>query len=115
MECRFCGAHCNKKGIRNGNQSYRCSGCGRYQKKRYKYSAYTVSDEAVIKCVREGLGIRGMSRLLGISPGTVLTRIESIARTIEKPPIPMNKTFEVDRIIYIYRKQKEESMCGSGT
>ncbi len=110
MECRFCGGNCRKKGIRNGLQSYQCAICRKYQKKQYNYHAYIIPDELIVNCVREGLGIRSMSRLLGISAGTVLSRIEVIAKNIQKPPIPMKKTFEVDEL-FTFIGNKNKKVC----
>lgn len=110
MHCRFCEGKCHKKGIRNGSQSYQCVACKKYQKQRYKYLSYIISDEMITKCVQEGLGIRSMSRLLAVSPGTVLKRIECIARAIKKPPIPMNKSFEVDEL-FTFIGNKKRRVC----
>lgn len=107
MECRYCEAKCHKKGVRNGIQCYRCTICRKYQKKHYSYQSYVVSDKVIASCVREGVGIRSMSRLLGIASGTVIRRIQVIASRITKPPIPMNKIFEVDELFtFIGSKQK---------
>ena len=110
MKCRYCGDRCQKKGIRNGSQSYRCVNCKKYQKDIYKYRSYVVDDEIIKSCVREGVGIRSMSRLLGMSTTTVLSRIKSIAQRIRKPPIPMNKSFEVDELITIIG-DKDRKVC----
>lgn len=108
MECRFCEGPCIKKGIKNGSQTYRCVQCLKYQKRNYRNRSYLISDELIIQCVKEGLGIRNMARLLQISAGTVSRRIRAIATTIVKPPIPMQKSFEVDELFtFIGRKRRQ--------
>lgn len=105
FNCRYCQHPCIKKGIRNGSQCYQCSECKRYQKANYTYRSYEIADQLIKQCVKEGLGIRSMSRLLGISSSTVIRRIRFIARLTIKPPIPIMKHFEVDELhTFIGRK-----------
>lgn len=60
----------------NGTQRYRCLDCG----KRYTQSTSTLdgmrigTDKAalIIKCLSEGMGIRGTGRMTGASKGTIL-------------------------------------------
>ncbi|MEP1035106.1 IS1 family transposase [Ekhidna sp.] len=107
MKCRFCTSSCIKKGIRNGIQQYWCPACGKYQREEYKYKSYKISNTLVIASVKEGLGIRSTSRLLGISTTTVLRRIRIIAHEIRKPPISLRKSYEVDELYtFVRSKQK---------
>ncbi|MEQ9405831.1 MAG: IS1 family transposase [Cyclobacteriaceae bacterium] len=107
MKCRFCQSCCIKKGTRNKIQQYYCSDCGKYQRKVYRYASCEISDEQIISCVREGLGIRSTGRLLGISTTTVLKRIRLIARKIKKPPVSMRRSYEVDELYtFIQNKRK---------
>jgi insertion element IS1 protein InsB len=59
--------------------------------------------------VCEGVGIRGIGRILKIATNTVLGRIKTIAMSIEKPLIPKDQpAFEVDELwTYIGRKENE--------
>ncbi len=98
MECRHCQSRCIKKGIRHGSQQYRCTTCRKYQKKVYRYHAHTICDRTVIQFVKEGVGIRSMSRLLRVAVNTVLRRIRKIATRVIKPPIATGKVFEVDEM-----------------
>ncbi|PZU80654.1 MAG: IS1 family transposase [Chryseobacterium sp.] len=48
--------------------------------------------------IKEGVGIRGISRLLNVSKTTVLKKILKIASKVVKPPIPQNITIEIDEL-----------------
>lgn len=98
MKCRHCQSRCIKKGIRHGSQQYRCTTCRKYQKKVYRYHAHTICDRTIIQFVKEGVGIRSMSRLLQVAVNTVLRRIRKIAARVIKPPISTGRVFEVDEM-----------------
>lgn len=57
-----------------------------------------VKNELIIKCTKEGLGIRSTARILQISTTTLLKRIVTIANKINTPKIDENKMYEVDEI-----------------
>lgn len=63
-------------------QKYRCTSCGKYQQQHYRYASYNVSDQSIILLTKEGLGIRSSSRILQLSPSTILRRILKIARNL---------------------------------
>ena len=57
--------------------------------------------------IKASCGIRDISRVLSISPTTVLKRILIISRTLIKPIISKGKTYEVDEMItHIGRKDR---------
>jgi IS1 family transposase len=55
--------------------------------------------------VKEGMGIRSISRHLHISATTVLSKIVQIARSIKPPPISMYKSYEVDELCTYYKRK----------
>jgi len=58
--------------------------------------------------LKEGCGIRGIARLLKISPHTVIQRIKTITSNIKKPTIFTNKTYKLDELkTYVKVKSKE--------
>lgn len=109
MKCRVCNSNCIKKGKRKGIQQYQCSSCNKYQRASYQYTSYQIADSTLVACIKEGLGIRSTSRLLDISPTTVLNRIRKIAKAVAKPPIPLNKSYEVDEL-YTFVKSKRKGV-----
>jgi transposase-like protein len=73
---------------KNGLQRYYCRRCLKYQQAVYRYRACSgMVDGQVKSLVCESVGIRGISRILGIACGTVLEKIRRIANTIGKPVI----------------------------
>jgi insertion element IS1 protein InsB len=57
------------------------------------------TDVQVRLLVREGMGIRGITRILNISKGTVFARIKELAARIKKPMDAVHKaSFEVDEL-----------------
>ena len=103
MKCKVCKNNCVKAGRQcNGKQKYFCKNCHKYQQKKYRK---TPSDRTIVSLLKEGCGIRSMSRILGVSPATITRRIKRIAGNIEKPKIVFRKEYEVDEL-YTYIKSK---------
>jgi insertion element IS1 protein InsB len=63
---------------------------------------------AIIAYLKEGCGIRSISRLLNISTNTVLARIKMIAGKIKKPMVSISREYEMDELkTYIKNKNNE--------
>ena len=111
MQCQYCGNSCQKAGRqKDGTQKLYCGVCGKYQQATYRNKAYEGKINHLISdLVCEGVGIRGIGRVLKIATNTVLTRIKGIAAAIQRPSIPQNKpAFEVDELwTFIGRKDNE--------
>ena len=111
MNCKYCSQKCRRSGRhKNGLQRYYCKVCKKYQQKEYLYQACTGTTNEMIKLlVCEGVGIRGIARVMKIAVNTVLNRIKMIAGNISKPDIsPGQHIFEVDELwTYIGRKDNE--------
>jgi insertion element IS1 protein InsB len=107
MVCRYCGNSCWKSGIeKNGKQRYKCKSCHKHQQTAYMYSAYRTNVNETIKSLtKEGVGIRGTARLLGISQGTVISRIKKIATLIQEPALVKGKHYEVDELKTFVKKK----------
>ena len=88
-----------------GKQRYKCKNCNTTFINKYSYQSYEVTDRQIISLVKEGCGIRSIARLLYICCGTVLKRILIIAKSIIKPVIAMNKTYEVDEMRTYYKNK----------
>jgi insertion element IS1 protein InsB len=111
MECQFCKGNCQKAGRqKNGAQKLYCKGCNKYQQPVYQNKACQGTVNPMIShLVCEGVGIRGIARVLQIGINTVLRRILAIADGIAKPIISKDQpSFEVDELwTYIGRKENE--------
>ena len=60
----------------------------------------------IVALTKEGVGILGTARLLGISPTTLLSRIKKIAAEIKEPVLVKGKTNEVDELRTIVKIKK---------
>ena len=100
MKCKFCNGRCVKDGCQaNGIQRYKCKKCSKRQQSDYKYRAYKADiNHQIIKLTKEGVGIRGLGRCLGISTSTVLARIKRIGNDIHAPAISHYREYEVDEM-----------------
>ena len=111
MDCKYCARNCRRSGRqKNGIQRYYCGPCKKYQQAIYLNKAYEGgTDRLISDLVCEGVGMRGIGRVLKIATNTVLSRIKTIAAAIQRPPIPENQpAFEVDELwTYIGRKENE--------
>lgn len=108
----FC-QYCQSKNIikngfaKNKKQQYYCKTCCKRFIEYYTYNAYLPNlNKSIIQLTKEGLGIRSTARVLQISTTTLLKRIISIAKHIQKPIISKGKTYEVDELCtYIHHKR----------
>jgi IS1 family transposase/transposase-like protein len=103
--------HCKSKAIikngftKNKKRQFFCKNCNKRSIDYYTSKSYLVKNELIIKCTKEGLGIRSTARILQISPTTLLKRIINIAKGIKPPAINPNQVFEVDEMrSYLKRK-----------
>lgn len=110
MNCENCNQpHCIKKGKRNGRQRYFCKSCSTSSQENYIYNAYGEhTNSFIISLLKEGCGIRSITRVLKISKKTVLTRMLKIAKEIKVPYFgKLGCKFEVDEM-WTFIKRKED-------
>lgn len=107
--CSYC---YSSKIIKNGHtkthkQQYFCKNCKKRFLDFYSYNAYKpLINSFIIQFIKEGLGIRSISRILKISTTTLLKRILTISKNINRPILPFGKTFEMDELRFFIRKKK---------
>ncbi|WP_124981878.1 IS1 family transposase [Nonlabens xiamenensis] len=109
MKCKYCHQiNTIKKGKRNNLQRYYCKECKRCFQNNYLYKAYQLNTNDLIKSLlKEGCGIRSISRIIGISTKLILSRMLKISRTIKSPYfIKLGCKFEVDEM-WSYLGSKE--------
>jgi len=85
-----CGNSLVKNGItKYGKQRFLCQECKTTRVTEPKQYGYGNSlNSKIIQLTKEGLGIRSISRVLGISPSTVIRKILKITEGINAPRIP---------------------------
>ena len=121
--CKGCGSSdLVKNGVSpEGAQKYKCKSCaGTYRSgdNRLKYSM----DKRirVVKMYLEGIGIRSISRLEGVSGALIVYWIrhfgELISKELRRKPIPKElkevQIMEIDELFTYYQKKVKELMCG---
>lgn len=107
VRCRYCGRNFVKNGKeKSGQQRFKCKHCNKSQQANYTYRAYSLDlDNNIIALTKEGVGIRGTARLLGISTTTLISRIKKIASEIKEPILIKGKTYEVDELRTFVKKK----------
>jgi len=104
MEKVNCPNNCSsivvKDGFQKGKQRYKCKNCQKKFQLNYTYKAYyQETNKMIITLLKEGCGVRSISRILQISKNTVLSRMLSISKNIQKPVFTgYNKEYEIDEI-----------------
>lgn len=114
MKCTKCGSNEVVKNGKNrvGFQRFRCKHCLRSFQADYCYSSCLVSDREIVVLLKESCSIRGIGRILGISPNTVIRRILKIARYLKRPyPILKGKVYEVDELFTYIKHKKKNRIC----
>ncbi|WP_299223806.1 IS1 family transposase [uncultured Psychroserpens sp.] len=100
IQCPRCNGISIKNGFQNNKQCYKCKVCNKRFQLKYSYRAYNSDTNALIKSLlKEGCGIRSISRIIDISAKTVLSRMLKISKAI-KPPYfqKLGCKFEVDEL-----------------
>jgi insertion element IS1 protein InsB len=93
MKCKKCTKPCIKRGFQtNGKERFYCKSCKASQQKTYKSKVYYSSVGASITAfLREGVGIRGISRLLKISTKTFMKKVLEISKLVARPHFSLVK------------------------
>jgi insertion element IS1 protein InsB len=104
--CGYCKGKCVKNGRISGKQRYLCRCCKRSFVLCYTYPAcMNHINDRITQYVKEGCGVRSISRLLKIATSTVLRRIKRLAKSIRKPIMAFGKEYELDELCtYVKRK-----------
>ncbi|WP_299223872.1 IS1 family transposase [uncultured Psychroserpens sp.] len=100
IKCPKCIGLSVKSGFQNNVQRYKCKSCNKRFQLEYSYKAYNSDTNDLIKnLLKEGSGIRSISRILKISKNTVLSRLLKISKEIKSPCFhKLGCKFEVDEL-----------------
>lgn len=106
--CPFCDGLSIKYGKSAAQkQRYFCKTCSKTYLNDYTNRAYSFETKSEIKkLLKESMGVKSISRYLGIAKNTVLSGILKIAKSIRKPSVLFGMTYEVDeQQTYIQSKE----------
>lgn len=113
-DTKICPKCKSSKIIKNGHtktqkQQYFCKECKKRFLEYYTYKAYLpMINKLIVQLIKEGLGIRSISRVLQISPTTLLRRIITISKSIKPPKLSFGKSYEMDEMcFYVGNKTKK--------
>lgn len=112
MECKYCGNLCIKAGKqRSGVQKFYCKQCTRYQQAIYTSEAYhPQSNDRIAALIREGMGLRSISRVLHISLKTIIHRVLKTGDKISKPfHGSRNGVYELDELWSFFGRKDNET------
>jgi len=100
IHCPSCRGIAVKNGKQNGRQRYKCKHCQKSFQLEYSYRAYREGINDLIKnLLKESCGVRSISRIVGISTKTVLSRILKISGQVKRMPfLKLGCKFEVDEM-----------------
>ena len=121
--CKNCGGkNLIKNGISpEGAQKYKCKSCGGTYRRGDNRLKHSMEKRIrVIKMYLEGVGIRSISRLEGVSGALIVYWIkhfgELISKEVRRKPIPTElkevKIMEIDELFTYYQKKAKKPMCG---
>jgi len=92
-------------------QIYQCKSCRKYQREKYSYQAKKIQDQEICTLLREGCGIRGIARILVVSPATVIRRILKIGKHTKRiTPVLFGQLYQVDEL-FTYVGNKNNRVC----
>lgn len=103
-----CGSKCHRHGKSGGKQRWKCSNCNRTQFRVYKPKTINAERKRIMTRLScENVGIRGISRLLSISPTHVVRSILKLASEVKKPDYyEYNQEYELDEL-WSYSENKK--------
>jgi transposase-like protein len=120
--CKYCGCtNLVKNGFVFGLQRYRCKGCSRNIREGDKRQKFDLEKKLkVIKCYLEGMGIRSISRLEGVSNPLVIQWIRHYSTIVKESLIGKAQqvskkdieVLEIDELFSYCQKKLPQSPFG---
>lgn len=100
IQCPKCKGIPVKNGFQNKKQRYKCKSCNNRFQLDYSYKAYYPrTNSLLVGLLKEGCGVRSISRIINISTKTVLSRMLKISDQIKVPNLnKLGCKFEVDEM-----------------
>ena len=120
MHCCRCGSvESVKSGKMNGLQRYRCKGCGYHYTNTHGRGYPLEMKLQAVRLYKEGVGFRGIGRLLGVSNVTVLKWMRDAGKLLKQKvlsqlpeQVDAMDVIEIDEMWHYV--QKNSKNCGYG-
>jgi len=104
---------CSGRLVKNGfskakKQRYKCKDCNKTTVVNYTYKACLPNvNKQIVILLKEGLGIRSITRILQISSTTLLKRIIAILNTVSLPVMIPQSNYEIDELCTFVRSKSK--------
>ena len=113
MECKTCKKICTKSGRqKSGVQRWFCKKCTTTQQENYVYQAYKTGVKSlVIRCLKDGCGLKSTQRITSVAVSTQLRWIRLLGTEICMPLVQYKSgdSFEVDELRTFVGSKKRET------
>lgn len=120
--CKHCGAneYC-KAGFSKGKQRYKCTNCGKIFSQGDKRAKYSIDQKLkAIKLYTEGVGLRTIERIEGISTPLLIHWIRKLGKMMKQhlvnAEVPEHAKdiaiLEVDELFTFYKKNPKKPIFG---
>ncbi|MBL4861984.1 MAG: IS1 family transposase [Crocinitomicaceae bacterium] len=111
--CRECDNSCHRHGKIKNKQRWKCQSCGLTQFRVYKQCIFTPDRTTIIKRLnrvnRVNIGVRGIARLMGVSPTQIVRCLLQLASLVKRPDYyEYGQEYELDEIWSYAGKKKNE-------
>ena len=121
--CKHCGegSALVKNGYVQGKQRYLCKSCGKTFREGDSREKHSLEQKIrVIKLYTEGMGIRSIARVEGVSGAIVVNWIKRFSKILRQElcqtEVPEScksiEVLEVDELFTYYQKKVKKPMCG---
>jgi transposase-like protein len=122
LTCKHCGeSNFGKAGFSKEKQRYKCKGCSRIFSQGDKREKYSIDKKIkVIKLYTEGVGLRTIERIEGVSTPLLIHWIRKLGKMLKQhlvnTEIPEHTKniaiLEVDELFTFYKKKNRKLMYG---
>jgi transposase-like protein len=120
--CKHCGANeYRKAGFSKGKQRYKCGNCNKVFSQGDKREKYSMEEKIkAIKLYTEGVGLRSIERIEGVSTPLLIHWIKKLGRMVKQQlvnaEIPEHTKdiaiLEIDELFTFYKKNPKKPMFG---
>lgn len=113
MKCQRCDGDCVKNGFQSGKPRLKCKVCG-FQFVTVRSHKPQWVKELAIQLYQSRMTIRGIAKVLQVSPPTILKWLRDLGpKTVEKPIVEKVRTIQIDEVWHYLGEKNEKFGYGS--